>query len=388
MTISSVSPIIQSTGITAPVYSDILNYFVTEYQAIMGSDAVTTPDSKTGQLLSIIAAAQVDANSAVIQAYNGFAPDFSMGSYLSSLVKINGLQRLTASNSTAPIEVIGVAGSIINNGVVQDVNGNQWNLPTQVIIPLSGSITVLGTAQNAGAIQAPSGSINIIQNPTLGWQSATSTADADQGNPVETDGDLRTRQTISTSFPALSTSDAILAGIQNIPGVSESIIYENFTGTTDSNGIPGHSISVVVQGGDPIAVAGVIGNKKSPGTGTYGTTSENVLVAGNLMSINFFEAQDVQLTATVTIHALTGYTAVIGNQIGVNLSNYFSTLGIGDDVYLTAAYGAMVQPEFHLISCVFSISSGTATIDGSGNVIIPFNGLAQINPSNVTVVLA
>ncbi len=49
-------------------------------------------------------------------------------------VKINGITRRAATNSTVDELIEGEAGTLITNGSVKDANGIIWNLPAQVTI--------------------------------------------------------------------------------------------------------------------------------------------------------------------------------------------------------------------------------------------------------------
>ncbi|WP_230972987.1 baseplate J/gp47 family protein [Burkholderia vietnamiensis] len=188
-------------------------------------------------------------------------------------VKINGIARKVASYSSADLVLIGQAGATITNGVAKDANGVQWLLPATVTIPPSGTITVTATCASIGEVSARAGTINQIATPALGWQSETDPADAAEGAPVEKDAVLRQRQTVSTALPSLTVLDGIIGAVANVPGVTRYVPYENDTDATDANGIPSHSISLVVEGGDATAIANAIAAKKTPGSGTYGTTA-------------------------------------------------------------------------------------------------------------------
>lgn len=381
---ANLSCIIDSTGITAPNYNDVLTNLKDSYYSIFGSDAYLGNDSQDGQLLAIFAAAINDCNASTINTYNSFSPAYAQGAGLSSNVKINGIKRLVPTNSTAIVEVIGQAGTIINNGVVSDINSRSWNLPTQIIIPISGTITVLATAIDQGAITAPVGSISGIGTPTRGWQSVNNTSDAVPGNPVETDAQLRQRQTVSTSYPAVAVVNSISAAVANTTGVVQSVVYENSTATTDSNGIPGHSISVVVYGGDPINVATAIANKKTPGTGTYGTTSEVVQIGSTSMTIYFYEATTRGTTATINIIAKTGYTSTIGDQIKADLAAYITSLSIGQPIEFSQALSYCVGPTYKLESIKFTVNSTDYTNVDVSNV---FNALFVLPLTGITLVV-
>jgi len=380
---STASCVIDSTGIHAPTFVDILTALQNAYLAAFGSTAYIDPDSQDGQLLAILASAFNDNNAAAVAVYNSYSPSFAIGNGLSNQVKINGIRRLVASNSTANVTLVGQAGTIINNGVVSG-NSGSWDLPASVTIPFGGSITVLATCQTLGAVPAVAGSLNQIATPTRGWQTVTNPADATLGNPVETDYGLRIRQKISVAFPALAVIEAVKASVLNVAGVIKGEVYENVTGATDSNGLPEHSISVVTSGGDPVAIATAIANRKTPGTNTYGTTTETILVGNHPNVINFFVASNQVLTATISLHPLTAYTTLDGNNAAQRLVDFITGLAIGQAVYLTSAQAAAIGSTYHLISIAFGLNGGGQSI---ADVACPFNGLMSLALAEVTITL-
>ena len=267
-------------------------------------------------------------------AYNSFSPSFAVGAGLSSVVKINGLRRQASSNSSAVIELVGVAGTQIIGGFLSDVNRNAWSLPSNVVIPFSGAIEVTAVCASPGSIAAPAGSINVITTPVPGWQTATNPEPAIPGAPVETDAQLRLRQAASTSLAAKTTRDAIQASVENVAGVTYAHVYENSQDAPDAAGIPGHSIAAVVAGGDVAAVAAAIAAIKSPGTGTFGTTQVVVLDSKGVPdTINFFELAEVQIYVTITLVPLQGFLSATGNLIAAAVSTYIGGLGAGAGVY-------------------------------------------------------
>ena len=71
MTILSTAPVIDATGIRAPGYGEVLQYFKDQYRAIYGADTYLEADSQDGQLLAVFALAIHEANTAAINVYNG-----------------------------------------------------------------------------------------------------------------------------------------------------------------------------------------------------------------------------------------------------------------------------------------------------------------------------
>jgi len=324
---------IDSTGISAPTYSDILSSLTASFLSIYGSDSYVDPDSQDGQMLALWAQTINDGNQADITTYNGYSPAYAQGAALSSQVKINGLRRDVSSNSTAVVNIGGQAGTPINNGVVADTNSNLWTLPASVTIPPSGTIAVTATAMVSGAITAIAGAINQINTPTRGWQTVSNPSAAAPGEPVEDDAALRQRQ-------AQTPLQAIISNVANTPGIGRNAIYQNDTGTTDANGIPGHSIAVVVEGGDVVTIAQTIAAKKSPGTGTYGTTDETVLdPSGVPITIALFELSEIGILTQITIVPLTGYVSTTGTLIVNAVVAYLSGFAIGQDSLLGKLFG-------------------------------------------------
>lgn len=375
---------VTATGISAPSFSDILSSLTASFQSIFGSDAYLQPDSQEGQWIAVIAAGINDQNQAAIALYNSFSPATAQGTGLSNLVKINGLLRHVPTNSTVVVTIVGVVGTEIDNGVVMDTNSNLWNLPSVVIIPLAGSIDVLATAQQAGAIVAIANSVNVVQTPTLGWQTANNANPATPGAPVETDAALRKRQSISTSLSALTPLQAIIGAVANIAGVQRSAIYENPTNAPDTNGLPAHSISVVAEGGDPTAIATAIEQKKSPGTATLGSTT--IVIndpAGVPVSINFYQLAIANVWVSVTIKALPGYTAALNAQITGALLSFINGLPIGDSVYFNWLIG-IAGLDANIAFRITSLTLGTAPAPvGTADIAVAFNQAAKTVAANI-----
>jgi uncharacterized phage protein gp47/JayE len=287
------------------------------------------------------------------------------------------------------LDLVGEAGTPIPAGVVKDANGNLWSLPFNLVIPPSGTLTETATAQQAGAISAIAGAVNIPYTIIAGWQSVTNPAAAIPGEAVEMDAVLRRRQAQSTSLPSQTPLGSILAAVANSGGIGRFAIYENSTKTTDSNGQPGNSVAVVVEGGDVTTIAQVIEQKKAPGTGTYGTTSVTVTdPAGIPITINFFELTEVPIYAAITIKALTGYVASTGTALVAALSSFIASLAIGEKVYLNWLYGpAGLSGE--ALGLTFAITSLTIGLSpsslASGDLSIAFNAGATCVPANIVL---
>jgi uncharacterized phage protein gp47/JayE len=387
---------IDATGIHQPAFSTVLAWFTAGYQGIYGSDVDLSPDTQDGQWITIQAMALSQANDMCVATYNSYSPAGAQGTGLSNAVRINGLTRLTPSSSTVDVVITGTVGVTISGGIIQDANDNLWNLPATVVIPPAGYLTVTATAQQLGAIQAPAQTFDIF-TPVRNWQSAISSAAATPGLPVEDDASLRGRQAISTDLPAQSVIDACTAALLLIPDVT-AVTVDNNTGTSpDGNGVPGHTVAYVVEGGDATAIAQTILNKKGPGCGTYGTTSVVVDDAyGIPHTISFYRPAQQRIQGTITVTPGTNYTTAIGNEIIAAVVAYINGLGSGVPVQvvrlsvpaqLAGPYAAPASPAdaltYELVSVQVAINPASP---GSSDIPIAFNQIATAQASDFTVV--
>lgn len=380
---------INSSGISAPTYAEIFAGLQSEYKAIYGADVYLEPDSQDGQFLALIALAIHNENNAIINTYNSFSPSFAIGAHLSSLVKINGLKRKQATFSTVVARIIGQAGTIINNGIVADNQnlGNQWSLPALVTIPLSGQIDVTATALNAGSITASINTITSIITPVPGWQTVTNPSAATVGNPVETDAELRRRQSVSTSLPATTVVESIYGAVANVTGVQRLALYENSGQADDENGIPGHSIAIVVEGGDVNEIAEAIFQRKTPGSTTYGTTTVEVEDQNGLItSIHFFVLSLVTITIEIDLLPLQGYISTTGDTIKQQLVDFLTDLPVGFDSYLSKLQSAaQIDGELGLTYNIQAIRQSRSGPPLVQDVEIEFNEATTATINAITI---
>lgn len=384
----SVACTIDATGIHSPTYEDVLTYLKTQMQAIYGSDIYLEPDSQDGQMLGIFALAITDCNAATVAVYNAYSPTTAQGTGLSNVVQINGIERSVPTKSTVDLLLSGASGTVITNGIVEDNVGRRWFLPASVTIPLSTTITVTATAEYAGALQAAANTVNIISTPIRNWNSANNPTAATPGLPVETDAALRQRQRTSTALPSQTVLDGIIGAVSALTGIQEVRAYENDTNLTNADGLPPHSIALVVDGGDANAIAETIANKKTPGAYTHGTTI--ILVPntyGGVTPIRFFRPTQVSIKINVSITPLTGYSSAIDDKIKAALVEYFNNYLIGADVLYTKLYvpanltGAD-SATFDIDAIEIAINPG---VPAASNITIDFDQRAVTSTALISI---
>lgn len=356
---SYVPPAVGPAGLTIPTYDDILQDLLSGFLSIYGSNQYVGTDSAIYQFLSIIAIKMSDTLKALQFAYNQSSPATAIGTGLDRLVKLNGLARLPFGFSTAQETITGTPLTVITNGVVQDVNGNQWSLPSSVTIPAGGSIVVTVTCTTPGAVTAEPGEISIIATPVSGWASATNAAAAIQGTPVETDSQMRARQAISVALPSKTALAGTVAAIAAITGVTRYNVLENPTGSVDVYGNPPHSITAVVEGGTDLQVATAIYDNRSIGCYTNGAVSVSVTDpnTGYVMVMRFDRPTYVPIFLAVQVKNLAGLTSSTVTAIQTALIDYLNSLQIGEEVSLSALYAVAMNVTPNLANPQFTVSS-------------------------------
>jgi uncharacterized phage protein gp47/JayE len=382
---------IDATGYHFPDYPTVLSSLQDEYRSIFGSDIYLEPDSQDGQFVAVLAQAIYDTMSIGASVYNAFSPSSAQGTGLSRNVKINGIARRIATYSTADLTIVGQVGTTILNGQAEDTIGQKWNLPASVVIPLDGDIIVTATAEDIGAIRAGAGAINKIATPTLGWQTVTNVLAAVEGAPIETDFELRQRQTISVALPSKSVIEGTVGAVASVDGVTRYKGYENDSNITDVDGIPAHNIAIIAEGGDVADIATAIAIHKTPGTPTYGTTSYDVIDQYGLPNtINFFRPTNVGIKVEVTIEALAGYISSTGDAIKQAVADYINSLDIGADVYLTRLY-VPANLSNVTVGNTFEVTliraARLADPLATSNIVLTFIEAAECSISDITLIV-
>ena len=390
------APYIDETGLHIPTYTDIRDDMIDGAKTIFGDDIYLENDSADYQLISIFAAKTYDTLQACAIAYNSRSPVTAIGSGLDAVVKINGIARKVGTNSTCDVVITGSPYTQIIAGSVADISGVVWNLPNTVVIPPSGNITVTATCSQAGPVAAAIGDINKINTPTYGWTSVTNTVQANVGTLTETDADLRKRQALSVSLPSQSMLSGTRAAIATLDNVTRLAVYENDTDSATVSvdnpyGLPAHSVTCVVEGGEADDIAEQILYHKGVGCYTNGTTSVTVEdSSGYQNTIRFYRPTYDDLEINVTLIPYAGYVSTMETMVQEAIYNYISGLEIAADVSISVLSSVAIgcnpdvnKPNFGVGSITVGDVGGTpAATDYS----VDYNEVAQISDiTNITV---
>lgn len=382
---------IDSTGYHYADYPTFLQWIQDQYKAIYGADVYLEADSQDGQWLAVNALALYTTASLGASVYNSFSPVTAQGVGLSRVVKINGLTRRVPSNSTVDVLIVGQSGTVITGGIITDSLKQKWDVP-DTTIPGGGSVTVTAVAQEAGAIAAAANTVNQIFTPTLGWQTVNNPTAATPGSPVETDAELRIRQGQSTANPSLTVLEGSIGAVANLSGVTKVRGYENDTDSTDGDGLPPHSVALVVLGGDAMNIAQTIALHKTPGAQTDGDTSETVYDShGMPLLIKFYRPSTVTIKVQITITTNSAWSSSYVSLIKDAVSGIINENQIGDTVYITKLFGPAYLPgtaagsTFDIVTLQIAKNAGPL---GDVNIPLAFNENAVCDSAlDITVIV-
>lgn len=158
------------------------------------------------------------------------------------------------------------------------------------------AVVVPVEAEEDGPLEALSGTLTVIETAVSGLTSVTNPEDATLGREVETDSELRLRREAELHTSGTATLSAIREAVSSLEDVVSVRVFENVTDATDSNGLPPHSLEVLVDGGVGDDIVAAIWGAKPAGIRTYGTTTLPVLDAEGIShSVSFSETETVEV---------------------------------------------------------------------------------------------
>ncbi|BDR73323.1 hypothetical protein K144316041_20310 [Clostridium tetani] len=383
------APYIDKTGFHMPTYVDVRDKLIEDAKSIFGQDIYLDEDSQDYQWISTVSEKIYDAFQIAQHVYNNRGPNIAIGSGLDSIVKINGIKRKPETYSKCLVTISGIKNTVIKNGIAIDKGNIKWRLPGTIVVPESGQIDVLAICKISGPIVANPGDITGIYNPTYGWNGVYNKETAELGSYVEDDSKLRKRQSQSTAQASLTMLEGTSGAVAQIKNVRRSKVYENDTNLIDKRGLPPHSITVVVEGGEDKDIANAIWVHKGIGCFTNGDVTIKIIdKKGQVTPINFYRPKYVDIEVTINIKQLNGYTTETTESIKEKLQSYLNSLEIGSSLSLSSLWGAALQAMPNLMDPMFSITSITASRLGeeqkTKDIEMKFNEVCRGNINHIT----
>lgn len=352
------------------------------FRAIYGDDINTDPDSPDGQMIGLIAQTKADLEELGEAIYRALDPDHAGGAWLEQRTAYAGILRRAASYSyLRSATLVGTTGAFIQAGaLIEDENRIQWQLVDD---------TVIGPDVRADFRSVELGKFGLAQPSALklvtivlGWTGVTLNAPAEEGEEEERDPVLRARFLRSRSRPAQNSVDAIEARVGELADVSQVVCLENVGEQVDENGVPGHGINVIVDGGDPDAIALVILQNKTAGAPMLGEQEVTVIDAkGRQRLIKFDRPTNVDCAAVLTVRRSKNFTDI--DIEGVKAALAAEDFEIGEAVERSRLYSPVnTVPGFSVTSFMIGEVGGALS---ESDIVIGVREKARFQVDDIEV---
>lgn len=188
---------------------------------------------------------------------------------------------------------------------VRDTNGNRWILASTANL-VAGIHTLNFRAADLGCITALPNTINVMETITAGVVSVNNPANNYiTGNTGESSAEYRLRRNQAMAVPSQGFDDSIQSQMLNLVNVTQCKVYDNRT-DAEVNGIPPHTVWVIVEGGTPEEIGRVIYANLPPGIPMKGTQSVIVSKTNGDIEIIYYDLpKAVNLNVKATIKNFT-----------------------------------------------------------------------------------
>lgn len=281
--------ILDAGGLQVASADELITELQSAFKKIYGDDILLDSSTPDGQLINIMAQKGVDVRGLLLQLYNSFNPENVQGALLDQRCAINNIFRKQGLFTTVTLDIttdrVLTLQGVDNNYnspeatgyTVQDDEGNQFILANTTTFQ-AGTTKALFRAADLGDVVVLPNTITTPVTIVLGVISVNNPTAANEiGYAEESDSDLRLRRRQSVAIGSFGYLNGLQAALLQLEGVNDAKVYENYTSETDENGIPGHCIWVVVDGGRPADIGNTIYAKKNPGCNMKGSIEYTII---------------------------------------------------------------------------------------------------------------
>ena len=371
---------ISNTGLVIERLDAILTRLSQSMRDIYGQDINLNADTQDGQFIGILSQGVADFNEVLAGVYAMSDPTTAVGRWLDIQLKYVGLERNRATFSYLnDAQFTVVNNTIIPEGyTLTDENGTEW-VTTNTATSTGTSLVMQLHSVEVGAFHLASGKPLTPKTIVLGVQAVTTTSDSVLGKTQESDAEALARFLRSYTINNLDEREGLEGALLALTDVRDAKVHENFTGTTDANGVEAHTINPVIIGGVSEDIALQILKKKAVGCGLQGSQSVTVFYEGLDRIVKFDRSTVVDIDVKITV--VRNSAAIAVDQQAIIDALQSSSFMIAEDVVAGSLYAIASNPIYKIKSVL--LTSG-ALIDA---LIIPV-GLREHGVINaVTVVI-
>lgn len=346
-----------------------------------------SPESPDGQLINIMAVEISQAWSELGLVYNSYNPNVATGQALRNIGLISGLLKDSATRSSAVIDLVGTAGTIVPaNSIVSDAEGNEFYIVFDARIPAS----VDAISLVAGPVPITAGTLVNIVTPVSGWTSIDQPLDGVRGLAPRSEQKYRNLRNKTVLRNYTGVSETMQGRLLEL-GLQQAKVVNNSSPTiTLPDGTPPKTVHVTVGEVGLITdeeIARTILKTISLGCPTFGSTTVNLEDdQGHTQTIKFSKATEVPVFMDINITFLDDDNGGAEEDIKAALVNYVNSLKAGEDVVWSFLFG-LITP--YADAQVNTLEIGKSLISlASSNIVIADTEYTSITTGdiNITVV--
>ena len=305
-------------GIVTQTLPEIISDITTDFQNTYGQNINVESNSPDGQMINILAQIKKDILDLCVQYYNNLDTERVIGIPQQILYKLNNciIKAYTYSyvyvnvSVSKSVNLQGLDADIENpDGVgytVSDGNGNRWILAESQTLTV-GTHTLNFRAAEIGNVTATPNTITIMETVLAGVISVTNPANNYiTGATGESDSEFRLRRNQTVSSPSQGFEDALQGQLLNLDNVTQAKVYSNRDSSTQ-NGIPAHTVWVIVEGGASADIGQAIYANIPPGIPMKG--NEDVEVqrpSGNTETVYYDTPTAISLYVKMDVQWISG----------------------------------------------------------------------------------
>ena len=360
------------------------------------------PETPQGQIIDSQVASVNQKDSEVLYLAQQFDPRTSEGRFQDALGEIYFITRKQAQNSFAICTITGRQGTVIAKGslIQSEIDGTQWALNEDVIIPAGDTATGVFICTTAGAVEASAGTLNKIVTTVTGWDAVTNQT-ATVGTLEESQSEFEKRRSDSVAKNARSTVNAVYANVLELDGVIACYAVDNkknISETIDSYTLKPHSIFVAVVGGENADIAKAIYDNLSAGCDYNGNTSVDITneYSGAVETVTFYRPANYDIYVNVQIQDNGSLPddyedlikdAVYNNFYGLDTEtkingNAILRLKMNDDLYSSRFTPSILNTA---VANVLTVELSTDGLTWVNNLHIPITANPTLDKNNITI---
>lgn len=380
-------------------YDDFVLEMENKAKELFGNDVNLSERGPFGKFIKLIAYARAEENELSEKVYLSAFYDTAEGSSLDYVCKYIGITRIQSETATGQAQFSVETGTTVNAGMkIATTDGIEFKTLSSVTDSDNDGIVVadIEALETGPSGNVPANTITEINTPQVGVNSVTNPSETSGGREQETDKELRDRYALSVARGGSSTLDSIRAKLLETKGVRASVVIENTTDSTDSDGRPPHSFESIVLGGNADDVGKSILESKPGGIQAYGTQSVVVKDASdNDQTIGFSYATQIDTYINVTLTTNASFPTNGQDMVKLELIKYiggqdqdgniYAGIGMGEDV----VHSKLVSSAFRIAGVEDAVveTSTDGTNYASSNIAIEKTEVAETDNAKVVITI-